>query len=108
MKRKKKIPSYAVGSGDVFKDIGVKNPDAPLKRYPPLPDKPEEFYIPYSSMGRRCKRNGTRKEIKNKYGGFPEVFLLCTKYNEICSSEVCREERGVALKGMILRGVHHE
>jgi len=50
---------------------------------------------PFVTQLRECADNGTRKEISNVYGTYPETILLCTKYLEICSSNVCRKDRRV-------------
>jgi hypothetical protein len=47
----------------------------------------------FSTQFRECKKLGILKEIRNKYNTTPEKILLCTKFLEICSSEVCRHLR---------------
>jgi len=50
-------------------------------------------YIGYREQSLQCDKDGTCKKLKNKYNPFPKHILLCTKYNEICSSKVCAKEQ---------------
>ena len=57
--------------------------------------KENSKYIGYREYALECEKQGIRKEIVNKYEGFPRTLLLCTKHMEICSSKVCVKERGI-------------
>jgi hypothetical protein len=90
------VPEYAITG--LWNDIpGADEPSRPepamMKRSKKMMAKAREglAVVAFTEMFKRCKLNGRRKDLKCPR--CKKKFILCTKYNDRCGSQLCWYER---------------